>query len=111
MVPCSRLRLFAAPRLRLFAAPRLFAAVGAGATVMLAACAFAAPVASSAARTLSASSTADCDSVTTCYTPQQIQVAYGLRPLLDRGIDEASCSRTGRARPGTSRSAAARSSS
>lgn len=31
--------------------------------------------------------TADCDSVTTCYTPQQLQVAYGIRPLLNRGID------------------------
>jgi subtilase family serine protease len=29
----------------------------------------------------------DCDSVTTCYTPRQIEVAYGIRPLLDRGID------------------------
>jgi len=35
----------------------------------------------------SAGATADCDSVTTCYTPRQIQVAYGIRPLLDRGID------------------------
>jgi len=34
-----------------------------------------------------ASATADCDSVTTCYTPQQLQVAYGIKPLLDRGID------------------------
>jgi subtilase family serine protease len=25
--------------------------------------------------------------VTTCYTPQQLQVAYGVRPLLDRGIN------------------------
>ena len=33
------------------------------------------------------SSTADCDSVTTCYTPQQLQVAYGIKPLLDRGIN------------------------
>src|SRR6266702_3959675 len=32
-------------------------------------------------------STADCNSVTTCYTPQQLQVAYGIRPLLDRGIN------------------------
>jgi kumamolisin len=32
-------------------------------------------------------STADCDSVTACYTPQQLQVAYGVRPLLDRGIN------------------------
>ena len=29
----------------------------------------------------------DCGSVTTCYTPQQIEVAYGIRPLLRRGID------------------------
>jgi subtilase family serine protease len=34
-----------------------------------------------------ARATADCNSVTTCYTPGQIQVAYGIRPLLDRGID------------------------
>ncbi|MGH3259474.1 MAG: S53 family peptidase [Streptosporangiaceae bacterium] len=32
-------------------------------------------------------STADCNSITTCYTPQQFQVAYGIKPLLDRGID------------------------
>jgi subtilase family serine protease len=32
-------------------------------------------------------STADCSSVTTCYTPQQLQVAYGIKPLLDRGIN------------------------
>jgi subtilase family serine protease len=31
--------------------------------------------------------TADCDSVTTCYTPRQFQVAYGVQPLLGRGID------------------------
>jgi subtilase family serine protease len=29
----------------------------------------------------------DCDSVTTCYTPQQIEVAYGIRPLLKQGMD------------------------
>ncbi len=32
-------------------------------------------------------STADCNSVTTCYTPQQLRVAYGIKPLLDRGIN------------------------
>jgi subtilase family serine protease len=32
-------------------------------------------------------STADCDSVTTCYTPRQLQVAYGIKPLLERGIN------------------------
>jgi subtilase family serine protease len=30
-------------------------------------------------------STADC--ATTCYTPQQLEVAYGVQPLLRRGID------------------------
>jgi subtilase family serine protease len=29
----------------------------------------------------------DCDSVTTCLTPKQIEVAYGIRPLLKRGIN------------------------
>ncbi len=32
-------------------------------------------------------STADCNSLTTCYTPQQLQVAYGIKPLLGRGIN------------------------
>ena len=34
-----------------------------------------------------ASSTADCASVATCYTPRQLEVAYGVQPLLQRGID------------------------
>ncbi len=34
-----------------------------------------------------ASGTADCHPVTACYTPQQLEVAYGVRPLLQRGID------------------------
>jgi subtilase family serine protease len=29
----------------------------------------------------------ECDSAATCYTPRQLQVAYGIKPLLDRGID------------------------
>ena len=36
---------------------------------------------------LPSSGTADCDSLTTCYTPHQIDVAYGVQPLLRRGID------------------------
>jgi subtilase family serine protease len=32
-------------------------------------------------------SAANCGSGTTCYSPQQLQVAYGVKPLLDRGID------------------------
>ena len=39
----------------------------------------------SSAATPSSGSTADCDSVTTCYTPQQLQVAYGIKPFLDLG--------------------------
>jgi subtilase family serine protease len=35
----------------------------------------------------SPSSTGVCGSSETCYTPQQLQVAYGVKPLLDRGID------------------------
>ena len=35
----------------------------------------------------SVSSTADCESITTCYTPQQLETAYGVKPLLQRGID------------------------
>jgi subtilase family serine protease len=31
--------------------------------------------------------TGDCDSATTCYTPKQFEVAYGVQPLLQRGID------------------------
>jgi subtilase family serine protease len=31
--------------------------------------------------------TGDCYSVTTCYTPQQIEVAYGIWPLLLQGFD------------------------
>jgi subtilase family serine protease len=30
---------------------------------------------------------AACDFLTTCYTPSQLQVAYGVRQLLDRGTD------------------------
>jgi subtilase family serine protease len=33
------------------------------------------------------SSTGGCDSLDTCYTPQQLQVAYGIKPLLERGIN------------------------
>jgi subtilase family serine protease len=33
------------------------------------------------------SSTTDCNSLTTCYTPQQLRAAYGIEPLLDRGIN------------------------
>src|SRR6478672_6357477 len=34
-----------------------------------------------------ATATGDCDSVTTCYTPRQLQAAYGILPLLEHGTD------------------------
>jgi subtilase family serine protease len=45
------------------------------------------PTASFSSPGLLSGGTADCDSVTTCYTPHQLQVAYGVKPLLDRGIN------------------------
>jgi subtilase family serine protease len=41
----------------------------------------------SPARASAADETVNCTSVTTCYTPQQIEVAYGIWPLLARGFD------------------------
>ena len=35
----------------------------------------------------SATATGDCDSLSSCYTPRQLETAYGIRPLLARGID------------------------
>jgi subtilase family serine protease len=60
------------------------------ATVSLAACSSAASPpqarhASSAGAT--AASTPDCGSAAICYTPQQLEAAYGVKPLLQRGID------------------------
>jgi subtilase family serine protease len=31
--------------------------------------------------------TDDCDSLTTCYTPRQLEAAYGILPLLEHGTD------------------------
>ncbi|HTW07042.1 MAG TPA: hypothetical protein VME46_06020, partial [Acidimicrobiales bacterium] len=30
---------------------------------------------------------ADCISTATCYSPEQLEVAYGVKPLLERGFD------------------------
>jgi subtilase family serine protease len=62
----------------------------AAALSMLVAVSSVAPAGSSTEEGLHAgttSGTADCESVTTCYTPQQLEVAYGVQPLLQRGID------------------------
>ena len=63
------------------------AATGLALTGLLLAACTASPAVSTTASAQPAGGTADCDSVTTCYTPQQIQVAYGIKPLLDHGID------------------------
>ncbi len=34
-----------------------------------------------------ATATSDCDSLSSCYTPRKLETAYGIRPLLARGID------------------------
>jgi subtilase family serine protease len=57
---------------------------------LFAAACSAAPAGSSSVRRPPAgppSGTAECTSVTRCYTPQQLEVAYGVGPLLHRGID------------------------
>ena len=65
----------------------LVAACGPGHTASDAGPTAAATAGASSTAGPSGGSTADCDSVTTCYTPQQLQVAYGVRPLLGRGIN------------------------
>ena len=35
----------------------------------------------------SATATSECDSLSSCYTPRQLETAYGIQPLLARGID------------------------
>jgi subtilase family serine protease len=65
-------------------------AIGIG--LLVAACG-SAPTATAGAATAhaaaqsSAGPPADCESITTCYTPQQLETAYGVQPLLRRGID------------------------
>jgi subtilase family serine protease len=39
------------------------------------------------ARARSASEAANCISAATCYTPHQLEVAYGVQPLLQHGVD------------------------
>jgi subtilase family serine protease len=45
------------------------------------------PQASASRAAGSAVEIADCRPATTCYTPEQLEVAYGVKPLLRRGID------------------------
>lgn len=64
-----------------FRHPRLMAAGTAMTGILLAACGSSAGAATSTVTTLasqSAGGTGDCDSLTTCYTPRQLDVAYGL---------------------------------
>jgi subtilase family serine protease len=41
----------------------------------------------SASANTPASATSDCSSLTTCYTPHQLEAAYGIVPLLDHGTN------------------------
>ena len=79
-------RMGAAPYLRL----RVIAGGLAVSGMVLAACG-SGPAVGGTAVTASAGqiagNTGDCNSLTTCYTPRQLRVAYGIQPLLDRGID------------------------
>jgi len=62
--------------------------IAAAAAALLAVLTVSGPSASeSAADGPAAGGAADCYSVTTCYTPQQIEVAYGIWPLLLQGFD------------------------
>jgi subtilase family serine protease len=61
------------------------AAAAAMTAALLVAVCSSAPVLASTSAT--GSGTGDCDSVTTCYTPAQFRVAYGIAPLTSRGID------------------------
>lgn len=78
--------LGAAWRWRLWAVAASVAATG----MFVAACE-AGPAAGGTAATVAASEhaagTGDCDSLATCYSPRDLQVAYGVKALLDRGID------------------------
>jgi subtilase family serine protease len=46
-----------------------------------------APTTAAASAAANAGRTDHCGPGTTCYTPAQLQVAYGVKPLLERGID------------------------
>jgi subtilase family serine protease len=73
------------PRTRLLAAGA--ATIGmVAATALAAACSPSSPSISSS-QAGPEGGEAGCISQATCYTPQQLQVAYGVKPLLDRGID------------------------
>jgi subtilase family serine protease len=80
-------RTGAAPRLRLRAVAAGMAVTG----MLIAACGSGLVSASRGVGKTDArqgvGKTGDCDSLTTCYTPHQLRVAYGIQPLLDRGID------------------------
>ena len=74
---------------------RPLSTVGAGSIIAaLAAVAWYSPSVGTMAASASAdppagSTTADCYSATTCYTPHQLEVAYGILPLLDHGTNGA----------------------
>jgi subtilase family serine protease len=66
-----------------------FLVAGAAALSMVAATTLAAAHSSNdkRAQAAAANGTASCISMATCYAPRQLEVAYGVEPLLQRGID------------------------
>jgi subtilase family serine protease len=67
----------------------LLASAAAAVSLLLAACS-APPTGSTSGGRRQAgptSGTAGCTPATTCYTPEQFEIAYGVEPLLQRGID------------------------
>jgi subtilase family serine protease len=66
-----------------------FLVAGAAALSMVAATTLAAAHSSNVkrAQAAAANGTASCISMATCYAPRQLEVAYGVEPLLQRGID------------------------
>ena len=70
--------------------PRTHLLVASATALLMVATTTLAPAGSSSVRRPQAGPTsgpADCLSVTTCYTPEQLEVAYGVQPLLRRGTD------------------------
>ena len=68
--------------------PSLYLSVAAGtAACIVAAATTPGPASASALAPLASTSTADCNSLASCYSPRQIEEAYGILPLLDHGTD------------------------
>ena len=66
---------------------RLPLAAGTALTGVMAAAGLSIPAAASATAVPANGGVTDCTSLTTCYTPHQLEVAYGILPLLEHGTN------------------------